>query len=372
MIGGLLRKLFGEKADSPDAVVNKPEVATPPPPEPTAEQRARWERKASEAKGIFAPRIGIERQSDEPTSVREEAKASSSAPAPFEHTDDQMARWQRKADEAKAAAPKAAAPKADRVESLNKEERKDALSPAQPTAPSQLQIAMKMAVAQLMAVERGQTFKVTLGKPADYQDGLSKIFADDSLSVLSEEDNPLAIYVATANGELVGELPRKGKLIEAVRGGMVIVAARVASVREPDLENELYRATVEIDCVSEEDTKFFDVRRNKQPETTQPRSYPVQIVGEQHYQDAIAGLNQGDTVTLWHEPNNPYDDEAIAVARDDGATLGYIPSDSWLRRALLDEGKGCTATVQTVGQGKRGFVEIELAVVLDGEPIDER
>ena len=99
--------------------------------------------------------------------------------------------------------------------------------------------------------------------------------------------------------------------------------------------------------------------------------YPVGIVGERSYQDAIARLNEGQQVMLWHEPGNPYDDRAIAVAMSTGATIGYLPRDHWLRDVLLDEGKPFTAWVLRLAkEGAATGVVIE--VTLSGKPIGER
>jgi hypothetical protein len=40
---------------------------------------------------------------------------------------------------------------------------------------------------------------------------------------------------------------------------------------------------------------------------------------------ALPGLRIGDSLDLRREPENPYDDKAIAVLRHDGLKLGYIP-----------------------------------------------
>lgn len=112
-------------------------------------------------------------------------------------------------------------------------------------------------------------------------------------------------------------------------------------------------------------------KSTKAPAKVDGKFYPVGIVGERSYQDAIARLNEGQQVMLWREPGNPYDDRAIAVAMSNGATIGYLPRDHWLRDALLDEGKPFTAWVLRLAkEGVATGVVIE--VVLSGKPIGER
>lgn len=101
------------------------------------------------------------------------------------------------------------------------------------------------------------------------------------------------------------------------------------------------------------------------------RPYSIGLVGERNYQHAIAALGEGEAVTLLHEPDNPYDERAIAAACH-GDTIGYLPRDSWLTDALLDEGKGVTARIKRLNRGEAGVVGVVVEVRLDGSPIRER
>ena len=92
------------------------------------------------------------------------------------------------------------------------------------------------------------------------------------------------------------------------------------------------------------------------------RTYSVGVVGEQNYQSAIARCNVGDKVVLFREFDNPHDEEAIVVLSRAGQTLGYIPRDSFVQQVVHDQGRACAATIQKVGIGKRGFVEVVLEV----------
>lgn len=105
------------------------------------------------------------------------------------------------------------------------------------------------------------------------------------------------------------------------------------------------------------------------------KAYTVGLVGERNYQDAVRSCREGEAVKLLHEPDNPYDDGAIAAVSIRGETLGYVPRDCWLRDALLAEGKGCTATIDYIGSDpddRKRTLGVRLAVKLTGTPIGER
>ena len=110
---------------------------------------------------------------------------------------------------------------------------------------------------------------------------------------------------------------------------------------------------------------------NTAPVPKPSKKYPVAIVGERNYQQAIAGVGEGEEAVLLHEPDNPYDDRAIAVVCH-GDTIGYIPRDSWLTEVLLDETKPCRARIARLNRGAKGVTGVTLEVELAGEPIGER
>lgn len=93
--------------------------------------------------------------------------------------------------------------------------------------------------------------------------------------------------------------------------------------------------------------------------------YPVGIVGESHYQNAIRRCSNGDEVAIMHEPTNRYDARALRVSRLDGQTIGYIPKDSWVHRAVLDERKVAFAVIKSVATGSSGNLGVVLSVSLD-------
>ncbi len=94
------------------------------------------------------------------------------------------------------------------------------------------------------------------------------------------------------------------------------------------------------------------------------RAYPVRLAGTRGYQAAIAAAAPGDPVQLLCETGNPFDADAIAVTDARGATLGYIPRDSWVQRAVAREGKGATASIETLSTGADAITGVTIAVTL--------
>ena len=53
-----------------------------------------------------------------------------------------------------------------------------------------------------------------------------------------------------------------------------------------------------------------------------------------------AGLNEGDRLGFFREPDNPHDSRAIVVKNADGAKVGYVPrADNAVFSRLMDAGK---------------------------------
>lgn len=101
-------------------------------------------------------------------------------------------------------------------------------------------------------------------------------------------------------------------------------------------------------------------------------SYKVGLSGESNYQPAIRACRPGQRVRVVHEPDNPYDDEALAVESESGATIGYVPRSSWLREAIHEEGKGCTATILSLDQSAGEALGVVIDVVLNANGVSER
>lgn len=102
------------------------------------------------------------------------------------------------------------------------------------------------------------------------------------------------------------------------------------------------------------------------------KTYPLGLVGERNYQAAIALCRAGDIVEICREAGNPHDDRALRVEDLLGRTIGYIARDSWLRDRIHDEGRGCSATIKSIGAKDIGLLGVVLNVALTEEQIPER
>lgn len=102
-----------------------------------------------------------------------------------------------------------------------------------------------------------------------------------------------------------------------------------------------------------------------------PREYVYMagLVGEQHHRAAVERCRAGDVVTLVHEQGNPHDSNALAVLSAHAERIGYIARDHWLRRAVIEDGQGCTAVIVSADPGNRGFREVVIQVRLGGPPV---
>ena len=102
------------------------------------------------------------------------------------------------------------------------------------------------------------------------------------------------------------------------------------------------------------------------------KTYTVGIVGEANYQAAIRSCSVGQRVRIFHEPDNPYDELALAVATDQGRTLGYIARDCWLQDAVHEEARGCEATIKEISAAGGGMLCVVLDVTPSGHGIETR
>ena len=111
-------------------------------------------------------------------------------------------------------------------------------------------------------------------------------------------------------------------------------------------------------------------RRNDQ----EPTGFPVGIVGESNYQKAIRQCHAGEVVSLFREPANLHDPNAIAVVCARGNTIGYIGRDSFVHRAVHKEGRGIEARILSLKGGKNGIgVVLDVEILARGDrPVGER
>lgn len=98
-----------------------------------------------------------------------------------------------------------------------------------------------------------------------------------------------------------------------------------------------------------------------------PESYPVGLVGEQHYRQNVERCRAGQAVILLREPGNPFDNKAIVVQTESGLTLGYIPKSSFLYDHVNEAGGGADAVIRSGGVGQAGFCQIVIEVTLNDD-----
>lgn len=100
-------------------------------------------------------------------------------------------------------------------------------------------------------------------------------------------------------------------------------------------------------------------------------TYKLGIVGESNYQPAIKAARRGELVTIVRERGNPHDKHALVVRCARNKTIGYVSRDSWLRDAILKEGKGCTASIASIERNGAPYLGVVLDVTLNGERMAE-
>ena len=108
------------------------------------------------------------------------------------------------------------------------------------------------------------------------------------------------------------------------------------------------------------------------PSPTTAKKYPTSIVGERSYQPAIKRCREGEPVTLMLEPDNPYDADAIAVVSKRGETIGYLARSCWIREPVLEEGKGCVATIASIQSGEKSIIGVVLEASICPQPLASR
>lgn len=101
------------------------------------------------------------------------------------------------------------------------------------------------------------------------------------------------------------------------------------------------------------------------------KGYPVGLAGESNYQAAISVCREGEAVRVCHEIGNPHDEEALVVVSSRDEIIGYIPRSNWLRDAILEEGRGCEATIISI-EGDREPMGVVIDVQLTDDDLEMR
>lgn len=102
---------------------------------------------------------------------------------------------------------------------------------------------------------------------------------------------------------------------------------------------------------------------------SQPKQYPVRLVGEQHYRQACEACRPGERVDILFEDGNPYDDMALVAKNSRGQTIGYIARDNFVQGVYHEQDRRVDARI-TGKTWENGQWQIELAVQVIDEPGD--
>lgn len=106
--------------------------------------------------------------------------------------------------------------------------------------------------------------------------------------------------------------------------------------------------------------------------------YRVGLRGESHYQAEIKKCFEGQLVRLVHEPTNKFDKRAIVALVNGDTIIGYAPKDSFVQRAVIDEGWVAIGHIESIMGGTRdapmrGIVaQIELCTTEEASRIRDR
>jgi hypothetical protein len=244
-----------------------------------------------------------------------------------------------------------------------------------PSARPQISDQERRAWDQAVALATADEYSVHLKSPERYQSAIATCIEGDGVLIIGDDEDENFRMAQTVGGQDLGLLPRRGKLIDAIKSGCAMASANIHRISYGEW-GEPSRLTLRIKVIPEHLVALFteEAVAKKEPisRSSSPLMYAIQLVGEQHYQAAALTCRPGDAARLLFEPDNPYDSDAIVAVNSDGQTLGYVPRDSWLREAALDEGKGFDAAIKSAAVGSRGFIEIVLNVSRREDPLGER
>jgi len=186
---------------------------------------------------------------------------------------------------------------------------------------------------------------------------------DTPISVFPEQTRDGFFSVLDPLGQILGTITDRHPVSAALTSGHVVLRALINSLGQVDAPGEIY---LSVRVVTGPSGASYTP-----PPLTPASTYTVRLVGHRNYQDVIEECEVEERVTLWHEPDNPFDEEAIAATTVAGKTIGYVPRNSWLHRALLDEGKGYVAAIHQL-EGPDDSRKLSIVVQLTGEQISRR
>lgn len=204
-----------------------------------------------------------------------------------------------------------------------------------------------------------------LSGAADYQEELAGCEMLMEVDIEDDPDRDGAYIVYLKDGDAIGRISAKQAVAKALNDGNVLLHAVINSCGTEDAKGRLMPPRLRV-VTGPRGSSYLSPPFEERP------VYPVGLVGEQHYQDAVRRCAPGDEVVLLTEVGNPHDKHAIVVVDRSGQTLGYIPKDNWLYAAVNLERKGATARVKSSGIGQNGFLNVVIEPVLNRAMLGER
>lgn len=163
------------------------------------------------------------------------------------------------------------------------------------------------------------------------------------------------------DGTPVGRLTTRSKVGTALAAGQGVARAQVNSVSPDDKQGGMIIMRVTVWTGSP--GSIYTPPVHIEP------TYLAPVVGEQYHVEAVGKCRAGEPVTLVHEQGNPHDPLALAVLSVRGECVGYIPRDHWLRRAVMEDRRGCYALIREIIPGQKGRRQIVLSAQLRTGPV---
>lgn len=194
------------------------------------------------------------------------------------------------------------------------------------------------------AVERGKIFHIALESSIDHQAALSQAGDEEFLSIQCEQHKNV-IYVATNDGKILGSLPPKGPLFDAIKNGMIPAIVELAWIKEPYKRSDLYTAFVIVSCINSDDyfeiEKFIELNLNDRLSR-----YKIIPLGDANtYIKSIRSSRIGEVVKL-HRNHPPLSDKnLILIKRLNGEIIGSIPEEHETYKSICEFGRNYKAKI---------------------------
>lgn len=204
-----------------------------------------------------------------------------------------------------------------------------------------------------------------LGSSEEAREAIASAKEDDLLTV--DRSGKLLRFL-DAGGRLFGTLTARHEVTKRLEAGEPLLHCCVAWTYPASDRYPFGLASARVITGDPKDPANQWYAREIWGKPREPRpeqSYPVNVVGESNFQDAIRTCRGGDAVALYRETDNPHDARAVVVKTSAGATIGYIPRDSWLQRVVHDDGCGATAAIKAVYRKPRAAVVLDVMVSAD-------